>query len=83
MEARPELKFCSMLSPVKKVSTNSAIESAFIVGCSTSTFLAMSCFSLILLRVTIAIASGGNIGNSRIELTAKIPFVRRGWMVPS
>src|SRR4029077_8025563 len=45
MEARPELKFCSMLSPVKKVSNNSARESAFIFGRSTSIFLAMSCFS--------------------------------------
>jgi hypothetical protein len=62
MEARPELKFCSMLSPVKKVSNNSARESAFIFGRSTSIFLAMSCFSLLLLRVTIAIASCGNIG---------------------
>jgi hypothetical protein len=34
----------------------------------------MSCFSLLLLRVTMAIASCGNIGNSRIELTAKHPF---------
>jgi hypothetical protein len=34
-------------------------------GCSASIFLAMSCFSLFLLRVIMSTASGGKIGNSR------------------
>jgi hypothetical protein len=34
----------------------------------------MSCFSLFLLRVIMSTASGGKIGNSRMELRAKHPF---------
>ena len=41
MERRLELRLCSILSPVKKVRTKSARESASIFGCSTSIFLAM------------------------------------------
>jgi hypothetical protein len=74
MERRLELRLCSILSPVKKVRTKSARESASIFGCSTSIFLAMSCFSLFLLRLMISTASGGNIGNSRMELMAKHPL---------
>src|SRR5580704_4925850 len=74
MEGRPELRLCSILIPVKKVTTNSARESAFIFGRSTSIFLAMSRFSLLLFRVMTPIASGGNMANSRMELTAKHPF---------
>jgi hypothetical protein len=62
MEGRLELRLCSILSPVKKVRTNSAMKSAFIFGRSTSMFLAMSCFSLLLFRVMMPTASGGNIG---------------------
>ena len=69
MEDRLELRLCSILSPVKKVSTNSARAFESIFGRSTSIFLAISWFSLALLRVTIATASGDKIGNSRIELT--------------
>ena len=74
IEGRLELRLCSILNPVKKVRTNSAREPAFIFGRSTSIFLAMSCFSLLLLRVMMPRASAGNIGNSRMELTAKHPF---------
>ena len=51
MENRLELRLCSILSPVKKVRTNSARESAFIFWRSTSIFLTISRFSLLLLRV--------------------------------
>jgi hypothetical protein len=68
MEGRLQVRLCSILSPVKKVRTNSAF------GRSTSIFLAMSRFSMLLLRVMMATASGGNIANSRMELTAKHPF---------
>ena len=44
VEARLELTLCSIQSPVKKVRTNSARESAFIFGRSVSIFLPMSCF---------------------------------------
>jgi len=46
MEARPELKFCSMLSPVKKGQHQfrKGVR-VHIFGRSTSIFLAMSCFS--------------------------------------
>jgi hypothetical protein len=74
MEGRLELRLCSILIPVKKVRTNSARESAFIFGRSTSIFLAISRFSLLLLRVIMSTASDGNIANSRSELTAKDPF---------
>jgi hypothetical protein len=40
IEGRPEFRLCSILIPVKKVGTNSARESAFIFGRSTSIFLA-------------------------------------------
>ena len=74
MAVRLGLRLCSILSPVKKVRTNSARESGFIFGRSTSIFLAMSCFSLLLLRVMIPTASGGNIAISRMELIANHPF---------
>jgi len=74
MERRLELRLCSMLSPVKKVRTNSARESRFIFGRSASIFLAKSCFSLLRLRVMMPTASGGNIAHSRMVLTAKHPF---------
>src|SRR5882757_6070219 len=57
MEDRLELRLCSILIPVKKVRTNSARESAFTFGRSTSIFLAMSCFSLPLLRVMMPTTS--------------------------
>jgi hypothetical protein len=71
MEGRLKLRLCSILSEVR---TNAARDSAFIFGRSTSIFLTMSCFNLLLLRVMMPTTSGGNIANSRIELTAKHPF---------
>src|SRR5258705_4021814 len=43
-------------------------------GRSAAIFLAISCFSLLLLRVMMLTASGGNIANSRMELIARHPF---------
>jgi len=86
MDGRRELRLCSILSPVKKVKTNSARESAFIFGRSTSIFLAMSCFSLVLLRVMMPKASGlqpsfcrpvlASLGHQRLPII--IRFYRYG-----
>jgi hypothetical protein len=55
--------------PERKSGPISARESASMLGCSASIFLAMSSFSLFLLRVIMSTASGGKIGNSSSGFT--------------